>query len=166
MRTYYAMSMTRRFSLLNLFLLSCLFSMSAYAQTDDGLGQTIQIYTRFHSFVGKPSWLLIVRDLDHGDNIPYLFDITKGNNYWVAFTFSRNYLISASHLQISSYQPRFNEYRNFRINNFCDLESEGRIIRGKSIYITIDGDLSPYSDTYTCNVSEYADTNFTIANSY
>ena len=140
----------------------CLLAPAAYAQDDDGLGQTIQIYTRFSSFIGKPSWLLIIRDLDHGQNIPYLFEIRKGDNFWIAFTYSRNYLVSVSNLQIETYRSRYNKFKNYQINDFCNLESAGRIIRGESLYITINGDLSPDRETYTCNVSRYPDGNFTV----
>lgn len=131
----------------------------------EGLGQTIQITTRFASFVGKPSWLLVIRDLDHGENIPYLFDITRGNDFWVAFTYSRNYLIIASTLLIESYTAWRNSYKKYKIHNFCGLESHGRIQRGESMFITISGDLSPGCDSYdsyTCNIAKFPDTNFVI----
>ena len=135
-------------------LIALCFAFSICKADDDGLGQTIQIYTRFHSFVGKPSWLLIIRDLDHGQNIPYLYDIKRGDNFWLAFTFGSNYLITVSNLQFGPY-PR-------KINNFCNLESNGQIIRGQSLYITINGDLSPNTNTFSCHVLKYADSNFTI----
>jgi len=139
-----------------------LFLSSAYAQPDEGgIGQTIQIYTRLDSFKGKPSWLLVIRDIDHNQNIPYLFDIKRKDNFWVAFTYGRNYLITISNLQFAPYGE--NPYTLKKINNFCQLESRGRIIRGQSLYITIRGKLTPYSDTYDCSVSSYADSNFTIA---
>ncbi|VVC76902.1 hypothetical protein AQUSIP_22290 [Aquicella siphonis] len=150
---------------ISMFLGLCLCAPFSFAQADEEvLGQTIQIYTRFHSFIGKPIWTLIIRDIDHNQNIPYLFDIRKGGNHWVAFTFGRNYLITVSRLQIETYRSRYNKFKNYRINDFCNLESNGRIIRGRSMYITIDGDLSPYSNTYTCHVSSYPDENFYIYN--
>src|SRR3990167_1995148 len=85
---------------------------SSYGQTDD-FGQFIQINTRFSSFVGKPIWLIVIRDVDHNQNIPYLFDIKRGENTWVIFTYSRNYLIVASRLQIETYQSRYNQYKNY-----------------------------------------------------
>ena len=141
-----------------------LLSFSAHA-ADDGLGQTIQIHTRFHSFVGKPSWLIIIRDVDNGQNIPYVFDVKRGENVWVALTYSRNYMITVSNLQFSPYHVypnRENPYTSTKINNFCNLESHGHIIRGESLYITLEGNLTPYN-TYECHVSSYRDTNFTIA---
>lgn len=153
-----------------LFYRLCLFitlyiaAFSNYAQQlgdNNGLGQTIQIYTQLHSFVGKPSWLLIIRDVDNGQNIPYLYDIERGNNFWLAFTYGRNYLITVSSMQFAPYR-RFPDRKKI-VNNFCNLESNGHIIRGESLYITIAGDLSPFGDGYTCHVSRFADTNFAIA---
>lgn len=140
----------------------CLLAPATFAQTgNDGLGQTIQIHTRLHSFVGKPSWLIIVRDIDHNQNIPYVFDIQRGNNFWVIMTYARNYLITVSKLQFSPY--RRNPYNSKTINNFCQLESRGAVIKGESIFVTIDGDLTPNQDTFSCNVARYANTSFTVA---
>lgn len=145
-----------------IFLFLCLNTVFAYA--DDGLGQTVQITTRLHSFVGKPTWVLIIHDLDHNQNIPYLFDIRKGENFWVAFTYSKNYVITASNLRISTYRSRFNKYRTYEIKNFCHLESHGRINRGESMFVTIKGNLFPCDDSYTCCITKYPDTHFTIVN--
>lgn len=144
-----------------LFFLSfpCTFS---YAQTD-GFGQTIQINTRFKSYLGKPVWLFIIRDIDHNQNIPYVFEINNGNNYWVAFTYGRNYVIEASNLQIEVYQPKYNTYKNYRISNFCHLESNGRIMKGESMTITITGKLTPNSNSYSCHVTSYPVNDFVVA---
>lgn len=139
-------------------LCSCLASL-VFAQ-DAGLGQTIQINTRFHTFVGRPSWLLIIRDVDHGQNIPYLYDIERGKNFWLAFTVGRNYLITASILSFSPYTNK--PYRTKKIVNFCNLESHDHIIRGRSLVITIQGNLTPIPGSYTCSVQSYEDANFTI----
>jgi hypothetical protein len=120
-------------------------------------GQIIQINTRFHSFLGKPSWLLVIRDLDHGENIPYLYDIERGENTWFALTYGKNYLIIASTLQISTYGSRLNRFKKYTIHDFCHLESQGRIIRGQSLYLTIDGDLTQHEDTVNCEISRYTD---------
>lgn len=121
----------------------------------NGLGQTIQINARFDQVVGKPQWLLIVRDLDHGQVIPYLFDVTPGEHFWVAFTYSRHYLITASTVH-------FEPYRERHLNDFCQLESHGRIIRGQSLYVTVEGRLSPNVEGFRCDVSRYADAPFTV----
>lgn len=123
----------------------------------DGVGQFIQITTRLHSFVGKPTWLLIIRDVDHNQNIPYLFDIRRGENFWVALTYGKHYLITVSRLQIETYQSRYNKYKNYRINNFCHLESNGRIIRGESMNITLEGNLTPDTASTRCIVLRYKD---------
>jgi hypothetical protein len=145
-------------------VLSLIFTLASAAIADDGLGQTIQIRTRLNSFVGKPTWLLTIRDVDHNQSIPYVFNIERGENYWVVTTGSRNYLIEISNLQMSSYQSRYNTFKYYRVSNFCQLESQGRIIRGKSMFITIQGDLAPNSEAYTCNVTSYPVANFTVVN--
>lgn len=135
-----------------------------FAQEDgDGVGQTIEIHTRLSAFVGQPSWLLVIRDIDHNQNIPYLFNVSKGDNVWLAFTFGRDYLITVSQLQISTYQPWYNTYKHFKTHDFCHLESYGRIQHSTSLRIDIEGNLSPDSDTYTCHIMQFQDPNFYIA---
>lgn len=123
----------------------------------EDIGQTIQIQTQLHSFVGKPTWLLMIRDVDHNQNVPYLFDFRKADNFWLAFTQGRHYLVSASTLYIETYKPRENRFRKFRINNFCHLESNGRINRAISMAITLTGDLSANTNTFQCQVNKYKD---------
>lgn len=125
------------------------------AQQTDGFGQIIEINTRLHSYLGKPTWLLIVRDVDHGQNIPYMYDIRRGTNHWLAFTYSRNYLITTSELVFHPYKKK--------IKNFCGLESMGRIQRGTSYNITITGSLTGNPRAFECNILKYKDPNFTIA---
>lgn len=120
-----------------------------------GLAQTIQINTFLHGFVGKPSWLLIVRDVDNGLTIPYEYPVERGTNYWIASTNSENYLITSSVMRFTTYNSYSNRYVESTIPNFCGLESMGRIIRGKSFSITITGMLSPDPHTYQCQVSRY-----------
>lgn len=158
--------MRNKIRLLRIILLSalCCCTVSSFAQpTQDGLGQTIQIYTRFHSIKGNPRILIIIRDVDHNQNVPYVFDIRHHNNFWLIFTYSKNYLITASELQISTPESNYNSYGNYHIRNFCHLESNGHIMREKSMYITIDGSLSSHPNTYNCSVSEFKDANFSIA---
>lgn len=138
-------------------LLFIMQSIPSLSQADDSFGQLLQIHTDLCSMRGKPSWLLIIRDLDHHVNIPYLYDFYQNQNYWMALTNSKNYLITASRLQFHIYNIRENTYRSYTINNFCGLESNGRIIHGNSFTIRITGDLKPYSDTLQCNVSQYFD---------
>lgn len=131
-----------------------------------GLGQTIQINTRFRSFVGRPAWTLIVRDLENGQNIPYLYDITKGGNFWIALTYGREYVITVSKMQFSPYRYNpdciYEPFCSREINNFCHLESNGHIMRGQSIIIWIDGDLTPYTNTYRCHIRRYPDDHFVV----
>lgn len=145
-----------------IFLFFNLYSVSFAQDANDGMGQIIQIQTNLHSFVGKPTWLLIIRDVDHGQNIPYLFDIRTGANTWIAITYGRNYLITVSSLQFSPYGRH--PFRSKKIDNFCQLQTNGRIIRGASISILIEGDLSPNTNSFSCHISKYFDPNFTIVN--
>jgi hypothetical protein len=137
---------------------ACLNTPATYAQGGDGVGQTIQIYTQLNSFIGRPSWLIIIRDIDHNQNIPYLYDFDTEDNFWVALTYGRNYLVTTSELQFSPYREHpYRFYSNYfserKINNFCHLESHGRILHGESMYIMLRGKLTPNPDTYTCSVS-------------
>lgn len=139
-----------------MWLILQLFFSSTYANPDN-MGQFIQIETRLHSFVGRPSWLIIIRDIDHNQNIPYLYDVERGNNFWVALTYSNHYLITASKLSIETYQSRYNKYKSYHINNFCHLESNGRISRGESMRIILEGNLTPNSNTSRCTIIRYKD---------
>src|SRR3990167_102337 len=121
---------------------------NAFAQRMDNFGQTIQIRTNLSSFVDKPSWLLIIRDIEHNQVIPYLYDFTEESNYWLAFTYSKNYLITVSEL---SFSPS-----GRKIKNFCHLESMGAIQRGTSLQIDITGKLTPRAYTSNCQVLKYA----------
>lgn len=129
--------------------LSTIISTSALAvpPPSDGFGETIQIHTNLRTFVGKPSWLLIIRDLDHNQNIPYLYDFTRGSNYWVALTYGVNYEITVSEMTFNPYDRK--------IKNFCNLRSMGAIQRGTGMDIRISGDLSPNTNTYTCTVTKH-----------
>lgn len=141
---------------------ACYFAPAAQAGID-GFGQVLQINTRFQSFLGRPEWTIEIRDVDHGQTMPYIFDITRGQNYWLLFTYSKHYLITASTMQFSSYRSRYNVYNTHQIKDFCGLESKGRISRGESMYIWIEGDLSPYSNNYRCHITRFKDDYFTIA---
>lgn len=137
-------------------------TLPVFALPDNPLGQVITIETHLHSFIGKPIWTLVIRDIDHNQNIPYIFDVRKGWNHWVVFTYGRNYKITASNLQIETYQMSHNKYKNFRIKNFCNIESNGRIMRGESMRIIIDGHLSPKPWGYSCNILTFPEENYYI----
>lgn len=138
----------------------CCLTASVFAQGMGGIGQTLQIYTRLDSYIGKPSWIIMIRDVDHNQNIPYVFDFNQENNFWLVMTYSRNYLITASTLQFSPYRSYPGNTRS--IHNFCQLESNGVIQRGESKYITVTGDLRPNADRYNCSVSSFSDNHFTV----
>ena len=65
------MIMTIKKWIVRFIILMCL-TTNSFAQPDNPLGQTIEINTRFHSFIGKPIWSLVIRDLDHNQDIPYI----------------------------------------------------------------------------------------------
>jgi hypothetical protein len=130
-----------------------LINLIASAQAQNSLGQTLQIYTHFKSILGKPSWLLIVRDVNTGQVSPYLFDLKHNNNFWVAFTYGHTYRVTASVLKFGAYAE---------IKNFCGLEDG--ILSGQSMYITLSGKLSPDPTSSKCYVMKYNDTLFTIVN--
>jgi hypothetical protein len=138
-------------------LSAALFAQLGFAQEmpDNGIGQTIQIQTRLHSFVGKPAWLIIIRDIDHNENLPYLYDFTTGTNYWITLTYGIDYLVTASELT-------FNPYGR-TIKDFCNLESMGHIERGISMVVDLSGDLTPNTASYRCHIMKFKDSNFTIA---
>ncbi|MFZ2315560.1 MAG: hypothetical protein WAW86_07890 [Gammaproteobacteria bacterium] len=155
--------MRKNLIVLTWIVISLMFPFYAAKAESMEFGQTIQITTRLHSFVGRPTWLLEIRDVDNNQTIPYLFDITRGGNFWIALTYGRNYLVTASRLKMSSYQSRYNIYDVHEVNDFCHLESNGRINKGESLYVTLQGDLSPNPDMYTCHVMKYGNAEFTVA---
>jgi len=151
------------FSKMKRYYIGIVFTLFASASTcvqssSAGVGQTIQISTQLESFTGKPSWLLMIRDIDNNENIPYVFDFISGYNYWVAATHGHNYVIIASTLQFAPYKS--DPYRTKVIRNFCNLESHGRIAHGESVTVTISGKLSPNTDNYICNVTRFTDNYF------
>ena len=133
---------------------ACWITPTMAGNANDGIGQNIHISAQLTSYTGKPSWLLVIRDVDHNQTIPYVFDFNQNNNFWLVFTYGRNYLITASTLQFSPYRS-MPCYSQRKIKNFCRLESNGRIISGESIQITITGKLTPYSDTFKCHVMRF-----------
>ena len=124
------------------------------AQGTNNIGQVLKININLQRFIGKPSWLLIIRDVDHNQNIPYLFDITNNQDYFLAFTYGRNYYIVVSEMVINPFDKK--------ISNFCGLESMGAIQRGISMDIIIGGMLTKNPNLVTCQVLKYSDPNFNI----
>lgn len=123
------------------------------------VGQTIQIETRLRSFVGRPTWLIEIRDVDHNATIPYIYDISTGHNQLLLLTRGHNYLITASTLHFSPYSEQ--PYCSRKIHNFCRLESHGHIMRGKSLVVRLEGHLAP--NRYRCSVTSFAEPDIKIA---
>lgn len=133
--------------------------MTGYTQTiNDVIGQTIQIHAEV-DFSDVATWLIIVRDLDNGINIPYIFDLMPGVNNFVAPTFGRHYKIKSSRLTVIRYKPSCNTYRKFIINDFCHLQGGGRIHRYRSMSVILNGHLP---GGYRCQVYNYASTYFIV----
>ena len=124
------------------------------AQAGDSLGQVIQINTRFHSIAGKPVWLLVLRNVDTGVVMPYLYDVKNNDNFWIALSFGRNYRVTASTLKFGPFAI---------VRNFCHLENG--VLSGKSMIVNITGDLTPNRYSSKCHILKYNDFAFPIATS-
>jgi len=116
-------------------------STHVVAFAESGIGETINIYTQFKQFVGKPTWLLIIRDVETGLVSPYIFDIRNNENYWIAFTYGHTYRVTVSNLKFGTYGE---------VQNFCGLED--CILSGASLYMTLKGVLTPDPKTTKCYV--------------
>jgi hypothetical protein len=127
-----------------LFLLAFFTPIFAYADIPPFPGQTIQIATHFNSIVDKPTWLLIIRDIDSGRVLPYTFDFKKPDNFWLAPTTGHAYKITASTLTFGPFAI---------INNFCRLENG--IYRDQSMTINLTGKLSPIPNNFNCHVMKF-----------
>ncbi len=121
---------------------------AASAQEIADFGQIINISTHLRSLSSKASWLLIIRDMDHGHNIPFVYDFESGINYWAALTYSRNYVITVSEL---TFYPS-----KRKIYNFCNLQSMGVIQHSISMDVALTGRLSPNTGGFNCHVVKYA----------
>jgi len=124
---------------------------SASCAQENPFGQNLQINTRLTSIVGKPTWLLMIREVETGLVSPYIFDIKNNDNFWIAFTWGHSYRITASTLQFGPYAV---------IKNFCRLESG--ILSGESMVITLKGKLTPYRGSSQCFVQKYKNSSFPI----
>jgi hypothetical protein len=133
-----------------------------HADLTDGTGQIIHIRTNLHRLIGSARLSIVIRDIDHNQNIPYIFEIDKPNNTWLLYTHSRNYVILSSSVQINRYNACCNQYKNIRISNFCQLESCGRIMKNRAMSVIITGVLSPHPYTYNCRVTPHPTSGFTI----
>ena len=135
-----------------------LFFLTPPLYAANNFGATIQLYTQLHSItVNRPAWVLLIRDVDHNQNIPYLFDIQRLDNMWLLFTYGKNYEVVSSILQMNVYVPEINRYTLYQIHDFCRLESHGRVIQGESKYITLQGDLTTDPNSVRCHLSTFKD---------
>jgi len=118
------------------------------------MSQTVQINTRFRSITGKPVWLLVLRDANTGVVVPYMYDLRLTDNFWLALSSGRNYIITASTLKFGPFAI---------IHNFCHLEDG--VLSGTSMIIRLSGDLTPVPSTFKCQVSKFKDIPFSVATS-
>lgn len=136
------------------FLLVCLVSSFHVSAETLLSGDSIQIYTEFRSIVGKPSWLLILRDEETGQVLPYVYDIHNNDNFWIALAMSHHYRVTASTM---SFGPCV-------IHNFCHLEDG--IISWHSMSITLKGSLTPNRYTSHCYIQRYKNLPFPLVGGY
>lgn len=142
--------MCQKICIFTLAWLMCAPALANHAR--NGLGQTIQIYSQLEDIIGKPAWLIIIRNVDTGAVTPYLYDFYDRQNFWPIFTLASNYTITVSQLTFDPY--------NVTINNFCELQSQ--FFKDVSLAITIQGRLTPDPRTFSCHVLKYPSTTFTI----
>jgi hypothetical protein len=119
------------------------FTTSVFSQN---IKQTININTKLQKLRGKPSWLIIIRDMESGKTLPYLYDIREKDNYWIAFSTERGYRVTASVIKFNT---------GATIRNFCRLESG--VIAGKSMRVMLTGDLTPNLNGSKCRVNRFKD---------
>jgi hypothetical protein len=132
-----------------------LFAIATAAAQNNPFGQSFQINTYLKSYVGQPTWVIIVRDEDNGQVLPYQFYFSELNNFWIGFTFAHSYRVIVSDLQFGP--------PNAIIHNFCHLQDG--ILDRQSISVTLQGDLTPNRHTSQCHVMRYKNYSFPIANS-
>jgi hypothetical protein len=143
----------KRLCQVGLLCLSLFIPFSSFAININNIGQVIQISTHLKSIVGKPSWILILRDIYSGRIFTYEYDFVDTRNDWLALTFNGPYRVTLSRLE---YYP-FAE-----IDNFCNLESGE--INGESMFVRLTGTLTPDERTSNCTVLRYKNATFPIVN--
>lgn len=150
--------MTMFIRLINMFrnvliLSTCFIFSSHFARAEQAIGQVLQINTHFSHIQGSPTWLIILRDVETQVVSPYLYDVQKRNNFWIAFTPGHTYKITVSQL-------RFGQHKV--VTNYCHLENG--VLIGKSKFIVVTGSLTPDRSTSHCSVTTYEDTPFPVVN--
>lgn len=120
-----------------LFLLAC-----GRMYADPG----IRIYTHIDdTMIGKPSWVIVLRDRDTGITEPYLFDFRKGDNFWIALSPAKQYEVTISNLRFHPFPAEF--------KNFCGLEKKK--LNNQSISLELTGKLTPQRHTLKCKWMQY-----------
>jgi hypothetical protein len=135
--------------------MSLFLSCQAPAQNNQLAGDSIQIYTEFKSIIGKPSWLLILRDMDSGQVLPYVYDIRNNYNFFIALAMSHHYRVITSTMTFGPYAV---------IHNFCHMEDG--IISWHSMFITLRGSLTPNRNTAHCDIRRYQNLPFPLVGGY
>jgi hypothetical protein len=123
--------------------------LPAVVKAENPFGQTIQINTHFDSLKGNPTWLLMIRNIQTGEILPYLYEIKNFDNFWIALSYGRDYRIVASKLQFESSKS---------IANFCHLEDG--VLSGKSYVVRLSGNLKPGGRDYECHTIKFKDYDF------
>jgi hypothetical protein len=145
------MAIKKNLCLLGLLCTFLLNTLPNLAHAENPFGQTIQINTHLNSLQGKPTWLLVLRNVETGQVLPYYYEIKNFDNFWIALSFGRNYRITASTLQYEAHKT---------IQNFCQLQDG--IISGKSFVVSLTGDLRPHRNNYQCHVLKFKEYNFPV----
>jgi hypothetical protein len=127
--------------------------MPASAEMNALTGQTIQITTRYKSIMGKPTWVLILRDEETGEVLPYMYDVRKEENFWIALSNTHSYRVTSSTMTFGPFAI---------INNYCHLVDG--VILGKSMIITLGGTLTPNRNTSRCRIMKYYDVPIPVVN--
>ncbi|MES2218941.1 MAG: hypothetical protein V4501_11085 [Pseudomonadota bacterium] len=136
-------------------LSACLTHSLPIMAQDSPLGQTFQINTRLESFVGKPAWVIIVKDVANGQVVPYYFPIYESEQFWINFTFTNAFRVILSELQFGP--------PDMVIRNFCHLQDG--ILDKESLIINLTGRLTPDRRTSECHVERFKSYSFPIVTS-
>jgi hypothetical protein len=147
------MTLKRFLSQIGLLYLCLLGILPAKADSENPFGQTLQINTHLNSLAGKPVWLLMLRNVETGQVLPYTFPLQNFDNFWIALTWGHNYQITVSTLQFEGHKS---------IENFCHLQTG--LVKARSFVINVSGDIIPNRQKYHCQVMKFKEYNFPMAN--
>jgi len=106
----------------------------------------IQIEGQLKEIKANPSWFILLRNVDTGSIVPWMLDLQGPFVHWSVFPEGHDYQIIASEM-------RFND--NTVLHNVCDIEDG--IVSGRSLQITLKGQLTPTSDTFDCRKMSWSD---------